>query len=181
MPKFSSMSVNNVKMNTFACFPETIICHTWTIQLISTVQPKGTSYQFSIHSRETNQQQYYSQQSYATEEAAYLDAYFICLRSVLDREKCPALIIDLVTRQILSLNLPAFCLLGIDAVGFKTYEFIPQCQSYEQLYREVQQIGESCQSMTLRDADGKLMKVEVSAEIVAVRSRWGIFRLVVNS
>lgn len=168
-------------MNPFACLLETIVFHTWTIQLISTVQPEGTCYQFSIHERETNKQQYYSQQCYATEEAAYLDAYFICLRAVLDREKCPATIVELSTRKILSINLSAFCLLGIDAVGFETYEFMNQKRPHEQLYQELQQTGESYQSMVLRDADGKLIKIQISAQIVADRSKWGIFRIMVNS
>jgi hypothetical protein len=168
-------------MNSFVCLLETIVFNTWTIQLISTLQLEGTRYQFSIQERETNKQQYYSQQCYATKEEAYLDAYFICLRAVLDREKCPAMIVDLSTRKILSLNLPAFCLLGIDAVGFETYEFTAQEGPHEQLYQELQQTGESSQPMALRDADGKLMEITISAQIVADRSQWGIFRIMVNS
>ncbi|NJK48856.1 hypothetical protein HC931_12335 [Candidatus Gracilibacteria bacterium] len=168
-------------MKSFACFLETLVFHTWTIQLISTLQPEGTCYQFSIHERETNKQQYYSQKCYATEAEAYLDAYFVCLRAVLDREKCPAIIVDLSTRKILSINLPAFCLLGIDAVGFETYEFTFQEQLHEQLYQELQQTGESCQPMVLRDADGKLMEIQMSAQIVAEFPKWAIFRIMVNS
>jgi hypothetical protein len=168
-------------MNPFACLLETIVLQTWTIQLISTPQPKGTCYRFSIHERETNKQQYYSQKCYATKEQAYLDAYFICFRAVLDREKCPAIIVDLSARKILSINLPAFCLLGIDAVGFETSEFIFQRQPHEKLYRELQQTGEFYQPMVLRDADGKLTKIQMSAQIVADCSQWGIFRIMVNS
>jgi hypothetical protein len=168
-------------MKPFACFLETIVFHTWMIQLISTVQPEGICYQFSIHERETSKQQYYSQKCYATEAEAYLDAYFVCLRAVLDREKCPATIVDLSTRKILSINLPAFCLLGIDAVGSETYEFTTQKQLHEQLYQELQQTGESCQPMVLRDADGKLIEIQISAQIVAECPKWGIFRIMVNS
>jgi hypothetical protein len=168
-------------MNSFASLLETIVFHPRTIQLISTVQPEGICYQFSIYEKETNKQQYYSQQFYTTEEEAYFDAYFICLRAVLDREKCPAIIVDLSTCKILSINLPAFCLLGIDAVGFETYEFTTQKQPHEQLYQELQQTGESYQPMVLRDADGKLMEIQISAQIVAEFPKWGIFRIVVNS
>jgi hypothetical protein len=168
-------------MNSFASPLETIVFNTWTIQLISTLQPEGTRYQFSIHERETNKQKYYSQQYYATEKEAYFDAYFICLRSILDREKCPTIIVDLSTRKILSLNLPAFCLLGIDAVGFETYEFINQRQPHEQLYQQLQQTGKYYQPIALRDADGKLMAIKISAQIVADYPKWGIFRIIVNS
>jgi hypothetical protein len=168
-------------MNSFVCLLEKIVFHTWTIQLILTLQSDGTYYQFSIHERATNKQQYYSQQCYATEYEAYLNAYFVCLRAVLDREKCPAMIVDLSSCKILSINLLAFCLLGIDAVGFETYKFTDQRQSHEQLYQELQQTGESYQPMALRDADGKLMEIKISARLVADCSQWGIFRIVVNS
>jgi hypothetical protein len=71
--------------------------------------------------------------------------------------------------------------LGIDAVGFQTYEFATNKQLHEQLYQELQKTGKSYQLITFRDADGKFMKIQLSAQIVAKYPKWGIFRVMVNS
>ena len=153
----------------------------YRIEFLSVLQSEKVSFQFSLHEKATNQRQYHSQQCYATKEEANRQAHLICLRIALDREKRPALTVDLPTRKILSLNLSAFYLLGINAVGFETREFTVHHESHEQVYQELQQAGQSCQSLWLRDADGRLVSCQIQANRVVNFPQWGIVRLRVNT
>lgn len=141
-------------------------------------------YKFSITGRGTIGDRYESQQIYPTEAAAYLSAYFFCLRADLDNEPNPALIVDCTSGYILSINLPAFELLAIDAVGFQMFDFVDQA-AYEQIVQQLQQTGASHYTTLLHNADGYTIEGRVNARIYPYYcsshcSRWAIFRLNFN-
>ncbi|NJP12014.1 MAG: hypothetical protein HC866_23185 [Leptolyngbyaceae cyanobacterium RU_5_1] len=121
--------------------------------------------------------QYENQQTYATAAAADLTAYFSCLRAALDREKHSALVVDLLSDRILSINLSAFEQLGIDAVGFRIVDFATHAKRYEQICQQLRQTGKAHQTILLHDADGTLMKCRLDAEIAPYYPGWVIVRL----
>ncbi len=167
-------------MYILCCATKTTYLDQWIIKLFSILEAGLTFYKFSVFWQEETNNQCCSQQAYSTEEAAYLAAFFFCLRASLDREKCPALIMDFKAGYILSINLPAFHLFGVNAVGFKMLDFAVNLENYERIYRELQQTGKSHQSILLHNADGHLVECEVDAQIEPYWSGWAIFRLRAN-
>jgi hypothetical protein len=152
----------------------------YIVKLFPISQQRSTYYKFSIVCQKETKNQYQSQQIYSTQIRAYLAARFFCLRAFLDQDKCPALIVDIQSGYILSINLPAFAFLGIDAVGFKMRDFTANFAVYEQVCQELQQAGNSYQSISLCNADGHLIKCNLEGQIWPHHSRWAILHLRAN-
>jgi hypothetical protein len=152
----------------------------YTVKLFPIPQQRVTYYKFSITYQKETKNQYQSQQIYSTQLAAFLAAGFFCLRALLDRKTCPALIVDIQSGQILSINLPAFALLGIDAVGFNMPDFTGNSTIYEQICQELQQTGNFHQSISLCNADGHLIECTLDGQVWPHCSRWAIFCLRAN-
>ena len=153
----------------------------YKIEYIPVVQLDKIGFHFALYDSFTNEEKYYSDKYYTTKYEARRQANFIRLRIALDQEKCPTLIIDLETRKILSVNLAAFCLLGINAEGFGTSEFMTNYQSNERFYQELQEKGRFCQSLSLLNADGQLISCEIKAQTLFSFSEWGIVITKINS
>lgn len=153
------------------------IYYTYKIELFSVMQSEKLVFQFLLYDRGTGRKHYQSQAGYATKQEAYRQAQFICLRIALDREASPTLIVDWPTRKILALNLPAFCLLGIDAVGFEANEFIVESPSDQPVSQDWQETPVSCQSLWLRTADGQLMSCQIHAQRWVNCPQWMIITI----
>jgi hypothetical protein len=104
-------------------------------------------------------------------------AYFLRLQAELDREHYPALVVDLMSGYILSINLRAFELLRIDAVGFPVVDFAADMELYEQIRQQLQRTGKSYQTIQLRNADGELMFCQVDAKTAPDYPQWVVLRL----
>lgn len=123
---------------------------------------------------------YRSQSTYAIKAIVRLSVYFRRLRITLDNEQCAALIVDRRSGSILSNNLPAFELFEIDTVGFRLLDFIFDQEAYESIIQQLQQIGESHQTVLLHNADGYLLECEMKATIAHHYAGWMIFRFSAN-
>jgi len=148
------------------------------VKLILVKQKKRTYYKFVASSHRVLRSWCRSQKIYLTED--YLHQCFLSLRAALDWEKHPVLIADFPSGCILSINLPAFELLKIDAVGSKIVDFAADVEIFERIYQQLQQTGKSHQTVLLHDADGKQMECKIDAEISLYCSRWTIFHLCIN-
>lgn len=111
------------------------------------------------------------------EATANLTAYFYCLRGALDREPHAALVVDLASGLVLSINLPAFELLRMDIVGFQMIDFAADRVTYERISQQLQQSGNTRQTTLLYNADGDLIECKIKAEVAPHYSGWAIFRL----
>lgn len=116
----------------------------------------------------------------AAETVAYLSAYFFHLRARLDNKKYPVLIVDRGSGSILSLNLPAFELFAINAVGLTLLNFMVDQEAYQSIIQQLQQTGETRCKILLQNADGVLMNCTIKATVAAHYSEWVIFRFNVN-
>ncbi|NJR38296.1 MAG: hypothetical protein HC781_04915 [Leptolyngbyaceae cyanobacterium CSU_1_4] len=156
----------------------------WTVKRCLPHHSGQKYYKFLIGGRGTIAHRYKTQQRFSVEAtasvSAYLSAYFYCLRANLDNEKCPALVIDRQSGYILSINLPAFELLAIDAVGFQFLHFAVEPDMHQQIDQELQETGESSQTVWLQNADACSMKCTVHAMVDLYYSQWAIFRLNAN-
>ncbi|NJN87419.1 MAG: hypothetical protein HC881_15320 [Leptolyngbyaceae cyanobacterium SL_7_1] len=83
-----------------------------------------------------------------------LSTYFLRLRGALDREKHPTLIVDLTSGYILSLNLPAFELLKINAVGLWMTDFAANEHWHREVYQELRQ------TKNLMEPSGSVMQMD---------------------
>jgi hypothetical protein len=94
----------------------------------------------------------------------------------LDNEDYPALIVSRKSGYILSINLPAFELLAIDAVGFQVIEFVADQEAYQQMIQQLQPTGADDHAILFRNADGYLICCQVTATIAPAYSEWMIIR-----
>lgn len=148
----------------------------WQVSFSAIQQIGFILYRFSIVDHKTGTQYDYPD-VYLSEAKAYLSAYFLCLRASLDREKQPALLIDLETGCILSSNLSAFELLTIDATGANISDFMADLKDHRQIEQQLWQTGKADQPTLLRDADGFSMEGEIEAQTAPYYPRWAIFYL----
>lgn len=120
---------------------------------------------------------------WAAKAAAYLLAYFFQLRAALDNKLYPAIITDRSSGTILSINLPAFELLAIDAVGLHVFDFGIDREAYKRIEQQLQageNRQESRQTLLLHSADGNSMECRVEAEVALGYSGWLILCLQVS-
>ncbi|NJR60609.1 MAG: hypothetical protein HC769_18295 [Cyanobacteria bacterium CRU_2_1] len=151
----------------------------WQVDF-SVIQQTGfTLYRVSI-SDQTTGSRYDYPDTFLTEAKAYLSAYFLCLRASLDRKQHPALLVDLETGYILSINLPAFELLTIDAVGARIFDFIVHSNDHRQINQRLCRTEEFHQLTLFCNADGLLMECELKAQITPYYSKWAVFYLKAN-
>ncbi|NJL22747.1 MAG: hypothetical protein HC895_21085 [Leptolyngbyaceae cyanobacterium SM1_3_5] len=108
----------------------------------------------------------------AAKAVAHRSDFFFRLRAELDRNPDAALIVDRESGTILSINLPAFELLAIDAVGFQVLDFGINQSTYERIAQQLQQTGTASQTILLHNADGDLIECEADAEVVPYYSGW---------
>ena len=148
----------------------------WTVKIFSIPHLKQTYYKFSVTKQGANTNQYESQNIYPTESATRLAAYFFCLRATLDGEATPALVVDRMSGNILSINLASFELLAINAVGFQMDHFLVN-QPYTYIHQQLQQSGKFYDTVLLQNADGYLMKCMVDVKIDSYYFGWAIVHL----
>lgn len=156
-----------------ACFNQ------WTVKIFAIPHLRQTYYKFLITKQGSITNRYESQHIYLTEAAARQSAYFFCLRATLDSEVIPAMIVDRISSNILSINLPAFELLAIDAVGLQMHHFLIN-QPYTFIHQHLQQSGRFNNTVMLQNADGDLIECAIKAEIDSYYSGWAIFYLRFN-
>jgi hypothetical protein len=153
---------------------KTACCKRWTISFFLIPKLDCTYYTFSIAATDTQKIQYRSQQIYSTEAAAHLAAYFFCLRSALDQEPSPALLVDRNTGNIMVVNLAGLELLAIDPVGLNIKDF---SVSWKNQRWSLSHLEPCHQVILLRDADGKLLRCKVTTEVEPYYCKWITFRL----
>ncbi|MBW4661209.1 MAG: hypothetical protein KME15_21235 [Drouetiella hepatica Uher 2000/2452] len=121
-----------------------------------------------------------NQPTCAAEAAVYLSAYFFHLRAVLDKKRLPAIIVDRPSGSILSINLPAFELLAIDAVGLRLLDFSVDQEIHRWIDQQIQTAEKSRQPVLLHNADGCRITCKVNAKSAPGYSGWAILGLEVN-
>jgi hypothetical protein len=153
-----------------------------TTQLILFRRKGQAHYRLATSDRRITRNQHEDQQIYSSDAAdhvsvdrSHLSAYFLYLRSTLDWKPHSALIVDLASGYILSLNLPAFELLKINAVGFRMTDFAIDKQTYQQVCQQLHQTKKFHGTLWLRNADGHQMETQVDAEVKLCYLEWVIF------
>lgn len=149
---------------------------------------KGQAYyRLATADRRITKNHHQDQQMYLSNAADHLSidrsalsAYFFCLRGTLDSQPNSALIVDLASGHILSLNLPAFELLKINAVGFRMTDFAISKPTYQQIRQHLHQRRSFHGTLWLRDADGHEMETQVDAEVEPRYSEWVVFHFNAN-
>ncbi len=141
----------------------------------------STCYTFAIVNSKTRKQQYIYQQVCRTKAEAHLKAYFFCLRASLDQKPYPALIIDLESERILSMNLAGFELFAIHAIGFKISDFIVSLENYQKLRDTLNQPSPSpSPSILVQNADGNSRECQGRLQLDSHYPQWGICYLIPN-
>jgi PAS domain-containing protein len=167
-------------MKTVYLYLSTIYFNHWKVDFFSVQQQGAILYTFSIFDATNSSNRYDYQQICLTEAEAHLSASFFCLRASLDRESHPALIVNLESAYILSINLAAYELLGIDAVSAKITDFIVIPEHYQQLHIGLKQNANVQQIILLCNADGVLIECEVRAQRTLYCPNWAILYLEFN-
>lgn len=101
-----------------------------------------------------------------------VSAYFLQLRALLDYEHYPALIVDAGSGDILSINLPAFERLGMDAVGLSLLDFIQVRDAYSQIIQCSYTKRGTQLTTTIYDADGRVTSCRVVVSIAPCYTQW---------
>jgi hypothetical protein len=149
----------------------------WAVQVLSIQKQGCVYYRFSIFGRSDARNQYDTLQIYPTEETAYQAAYFFCLRASLDREPDPSMIVDHKSGYILSINLPAFDLLKINAVGLNVIDFTIDLEDGKKIHQEFQKTGKINQKIIFQNADGHWIECRANTQVAPDYSEWAIVRL----
>ena len=76
----------------------------------------------------------------------------------------------------MSINLPAFELFEIDAVGFQLLDFMAEQEAYQQMVQQLQQAGKSDRAILLHNADGYAIDCNVVVTVAPHYSGWLIVR-----
>lgn len=101
-----------------------------------------------------------------------LSAYFLQLRAVLDHEQHPALIVDALSGGILSINLPAFEQLGMNAVGLSLRDFVQGRDAYSTLLQCAHTQCGTQLTTRIHNADGQVTSCEVVVAIASYYTQW---------
>lgn len=159
----------------------TIICfNQWKFNVLLLRQSDQAYFKFSVVPQRNKSSRYESQLIYRSAVEAYYAAFFFCFRAVLDFHPCPAMMVDLRSGSILSINLLAFELLSIDGTGLNILDFAGNSEEFENFYQVLQQEGRAYQTVHLQNADGSCIPCKVVAEIEPCYSKWAIFSLYPN-
>jgi hypothetical protein len=167
-------------MKTFYLYLRTVYFNHWKVDFFSVQQQGAILYTFSIFDSTNSRNRYDYQQICLTEAEAHLSASFFCLRASLDRESHPALIVNLESDYILSINLAAYELLAIDAVSAKITDFIVIPEHYQQLHVGLKQNVDAQQTILFCNADGVLIECEVRVQRTPYCPNWAILYLDFN-
>jgi hypothetical protein len=111
---------------------------------------------------------------------AVLSTYFLQLQALLDYEKCPALIISARSGCILSINLPAFEYLAMDAVGLSLLDFVWVQDAYPQIIQCSWKKRRTQLTNILYNADGQRLPCKVDVSVAPCYSGWLIVRFIAN-
>jgi hypothetical protein len=148
----------------------------WIIEFFSVKKQGRTVYGFEIV-QQGSEAEYQSQNLYPTEFAAHQAAYFFLIRASLDRENLPSLLLELSSGRILSINLPGFDLLGINAAGLYMTDFWVNPEERSQIYQALSNSKQFNQRCQLRNADGCQIDCQLHGSLTPRHEDWAIIHI----